>query len=63
MTLEALRAASPFTKGREAAAITKASKRKAMQAAIKSRDWRRLKQVPNAKRRHRRTRFDEKENG
>ena len=50
---KALVEASPFAKGRIAAAITKANKQKAMQAAIKSRDWRRLKQVPNAKRRHR----------
>ena len=53
MTIKTLRATSPFAKGRIAAAITKANKRKAMQAAIKSRDWRRLKQVPNAERRHR----------
>lgn len=50
---KALAEASPFAKGHIAAARTKANKRKAMQAAIKSRDWRRLKQVPNAERRHR----------
>ena len=48
-----LRAKSPFAKGRLSATRTKANKRKAMQAAIKSWDWRRLKQVPNAERRHR----------
>lgn len=53
MTLATLRAASPFAEGRESAARTKANKRKASLAAVKSRDWRRLKQVPNAKRRHR----------
>lgn len=50
---KALVEASPFAKGRESAARTKANKRKAMQAAIKKHDWRRLKQVPNAQRRHR----------
>ncbi len=53
MTLAALRLSSPFAKGRASAAITKANKRKACLAAVAKRDWRRLKQVPNAQRKHR----------
>lgn len=54
MTLAELIAASPFAKGREAAAQTSANKRKAMLAGVKRRDWRRLKQEPNAIRKARR---------
>lgn len=54
-TIERLRAESPFTIGRASALKTRERKRLAMQAAIKKRDWRRLKQVPNAERRHRST--------
>lgn len=57
MTISELRARSPFTKGRKEADITKANKRAAMLVAVAKRDWRRLKQVPNVKRKHRRTRF------
>lgn len=55
MTLAELLARSPFAKGRIAAAAFKERKRAAMLKAVAKRDWRRLKQVPNAKRRHRST--------
>lgn len=54
MTLTELIATSPFIKGRESAAQTSANKRKAMLAGTKKRDWRRLKQEPNAIRKARR---------
>jgi len=53
VSLLALKLRSPFAKGRILAAATKANKRKASLAAVTKFDWRRLKQVPNAKRKHR----------
>jgi len=59
--------ASAHQKGREAARRTSANKRKAMIAGVAKRDWRRLKQVPNAQRRHRITaenqKYQEAKNG
>ena len=54
LNLKTLRAKSPFVKGRESAAITKANKRKACQAAYRAGFSNRIKQVPNAQKTKRR---------